>query len=330
LTPNWETSLESPASSTARPGSWAFSLALCLLGPLFFLSYAFSLLAPLPLLYLYAGEAVRSKGRLWLLIAVAIGTVLSAVLKGWFGGIGFLVFASLPAFILGELLLSKKGPELAVAGALLAILCTALVGWLALESKGQTLWPMAKQAIESQVVSTADLLLSRNPEEIPQETKEELEALKKSPERIFAELPGFLFAALLLLCILPCVTLIRWNPKGFLRRTGISRDFLRKWRTPDWLIWPALLCGAFFVFELEPYSQIARNLVKPILVIYFFQGMSILAYFLDSLRLRGPIRVALYALGILFLWPMVVSFGFFDFWFNFRARKEPPVEEKEP
>lgn len=321
--------MESPIS-TNRPGSWAFSLALCLLGPLFFLSYVFTLLAPLPLLYLHSGDPDRPRGRLWFFLAVALGTALSAILRGSFGGFGFLIFASLPAFVLGELLLSKKGPEVAVSSALAAILVTCAVGWFTLESQGQSVWPKVKQTIESQVVSTADLLLSRNPEEIPQETKEELELLKKTPERIFAELPGFLFAALLLLCILPCVALIRWNPKGFLRRTGINRDFLRKWRTPDWLIWPALLCGAFFVFELEPYSQIARNCVKPILVIYFFQGMSILAYFLDSLRLRGPIRVILYALGIMFLWPMVVSFGFFDFWFNLRARKEPPVEGKEP
>lgn len=322
--------MDTPSPYTNRPGSWAFSLALCLLGPLFFLSYAFSLLAPLPLLYLHSGEPDPRKGRIWVVVATILGATLSAIVKGSWGGIGFFLFAALPAIVLGELLLRKKGPELAVTGALSAMLLSGLLAWGVSESRGVSLWPVAKQAIESQVVATSELLLSRNPEEIPQETRDELERLKKSPQEIFQELPGFLLGALLLLCILPCVTLIRWNPKGFLRRTGIHRDFLRKWKTPDWLVWPALLCGAFFVFEMEPYSQIARNAIKPILIIYFFQGMSILAYFLDSLRLRGPIRVVLYALGILFLWPMVVSFGFFDFWFNFRGRKGPPVEEKEP
>jgi hypothetical protein len=47
--------------------------------------------------------------------------------------------------------------------------------------------------------------------------------------------------------------------------------------------------------------------------------MSILAYFLDSLRLRGPIRIIFYGTAILFLTLMVVSFGFFDLWFKFRG-----------
>jgi uncharacterized protein YybS (DUF2232 family) len=314
----------------SRPSSWAFSLALCLLGPLFFLSYAFSLLAPLPLLYLHTGEGNPNRGRLWFLGAVALGILLTTLIKGFWGGLGFFLLASLPSFLLGELLLRKKGPEMAVLGALAAILLGALSSYVFLELKGTQTIPLAKQAIELQVTKTADILLNRNPEEIPQETQDQLKQLKENPALVFEELPGFALSALFLLCILPCLALIRWNPKGFLKRTGIHRDFLRKWKSPEWLVWPSLLCGALLIFEYEPYSQIARNALKPILIIYFFQGMSILAYFLDSLRLRGPLRVMLYALGILFLTPMVVSFGFFDYWFNFRSRNRQPTEEKEP
>ncbi|RZA02910.1 MAG: DUF2232 domain-containing protein, partial [Proteobacteria bacterium] len=83
------------------------------------------------------------------------------------------------------------------------------------------------------------------------------------------------------------------------------------------------------IFPMDPFSLVANNLLKPILLIYFFQGMSILAYFLDSLRLRGPLRVFVYGAGLMFLTPMVVSFGFFDLWFNFRGRHKPSTEEKE-
>jgi hypothetical protein len=172
------------------------------------------------------------------------------------------------------------------------------------------------------------LLAQKKNTELSDSTQEELKALLKSPSLIFEDLPGLLGTLLLLLCTLPCVALIRWNPKGFLRRTGIARDFLRKWRTPDWFVWLALFCGVFLIFDVEYLSVIARNLLKPILLIYFFQGMSILAYFLDSLRLRGPIRVLFYGAGVLFLTPMVVSFGFFDLWFNFRGRHRPEEEDK--
>ena len=73
------------------------------------------------------------------------------------------------------------------------------------------------------------------------------------------------------------------------------------------------------LFETPILSSWARNLLKPILLIYFFQGMSILSYFLDSLRLRGPIRMIFYGTATLFLPLMVVSFGFFDLWFKFRG-----------
>jgi hypothetical protein len=317
-------------TQNSRPSSWAFSLALCLLGPLFFLSYVFSLLAPLPLLYLHTGEGNPNRGRAWFFGAMVLGILLSSLIKGFWGGLGFFLLASLPSFVLGELLLRKKGPELAVSGAVLAILLGSLASFGFFEYRGVQTLPLMKQAIELQVTKTADVLLSRNPEEIPQETQDQLKQLKEKPALVFEELPGFAFSAIFLLCSLPCLALIRGNPKGFLKRTGIHRDFLRKWKSPEWLVWPALLCGALLIFELDPYSQIARNALKPILIIYFFQGMSILAYFLDSLRLRGPLRVMLYALGILFLTPMVVSFGFFDYWFNFRSRNRQPTEEKEP
>jgi hypothetical protein len=176
------------------------------------------------------------------------------------------------------------------------------------------------------VREAADFFL--NKEQQSEENKKELRQLMERPEELFAELPGILGALTLLLCTLPCVALMRWNPKGFLRRAGISRDYLRRWRTPDWFVWPALFCGASLLFESKPLHDLAGNLLKPILLIYFFQGMSILAYFLDSLRLRGPFRLVLYGTASLFLTPMVVSFGFFDLWFNFRGRNRPVDEEK--
>lgn len=317
-----------------RPGSWAFQMALCLLGPLFFLSYLFSILAPLPLLYLQVGSPNAKRGRVWAYSAVAIGLFLSFAVKGWlWGSVMFFLFAALPALVLGELLIRHKGPNIAVAGAVLAVTLASIVGaWGMARSRGLELLPAAHQATEQFLKETAERLLSQDKNEIPPDTRAALEQLKERPSQEMVTLPGVAFSLIILLCTLPCVALVRWNPKGFLRRLGIARDFLRKWRTPEWLVWPALLCGVFHLFEVAPFSDIARNVLIPILLIYFFHGMSILAYFLDSLRLRGPIRVIIYGAAILFLTPMVVSFGFFDLWFNFRNRNRPndlDNEEKE-
>jgi uncharacterized protein YybS (DUF2232 family) len=324
--PDWD----EPATKEMpeRSGSWAFQMALCLLGPLFFLSYLFSILAPLPTLYLQLGTPNASRGRAWALAAMAVGVFLCFAVKGWFwGSLLYLLFAALPALLIGELLLRRLSPEKAITGAMLAVaLATTFSAWGIARSRGLELVPAVKQGAEGFLKEKAEYLLSQKKEELPEDTRKALEQLRDSPGQELITLPGMGLFFLLLLCTLPVVALIRWNPKGFLRRTGIPRDFLRKWRSPEWLVWPALFCGAFHVFEVEILSDLARNALIPILLIYFFHGMSILAFFLDSLRLRGPFRVAFYGAAIVFLTPMVVSFGFFDLWFNFRRRNRPGAD----
>jgi len=303
-------------------------MALCLLGPLFFLSYLFSILAPLPLLYLQLGSPFLRRGRIWSLIATAVGLLLCFAVKGWlWGSLLYFLFAALPALILGELLSRQVGPEKAVLAAVLMVATVStLFAWGIAQSRGLQLMPAARQVTEQFLKETAERLLSQQKSDISDDTRAALEQLKSKPGEEVVTLPGVALA-------LPCVALIRWNPKGFLRRTGIARDYLRKWRTPEWLVWPALLCGAFHLYEVEIFSDLARNTLIPILLIYFFHGMSILAFFLDSLRLRGPFRVVFYGAAMLFLTPMVVSFGFFDLWFNFRTRNRPADldnEDKQP
>ncbi len=318
------------SNATERPGSWAFQLALCLLGPFFFLSQLLTILAPLPLLYLHAGRKSLNQGRLWQSLGALLGAILCFAIKGPFGAVGYLLLATLPALVLGEMLLRRKGPEKAVVGAVLAIVLGASLAVGVAKSQNIDIVNLGLSYLDTQVRFVSQKLLDHNKQEIPPETQEELQRLVANPALLHIDLPGILAASLLLLCLLPCLAIIRWNPKGFLKRANISRDYLRKWRSPDWLVWFALFCGAFQVFEVKGLTEIAGNMLKPLVLIYFFQGMSILAYFLDSFRLRGPIRVFIYGAALMFLMPMVVSFGFFDLWFNFRGRHRPRIEEKEP
>lgn len=310
--------------------SWAFDLALCLLAPFFFLSMLFSALAPLPLLYIHQGNPDRPRARLLAFLSVLIGGILCAYLKGPGAALGFGLFAALPALLMGEILEKWRNPNRAVLGAVSGVcLALAVSAFFLAQSRGMDFLPFVRTTVIETVQTMSKKLLER-PADLPQSiTEEDLRQLIDKPELLLEEMPGILAAGLLLLCSISLVGMIRWNPKGFIRRLEIRRDFLRQWRAPEYLVWPTLGCATFLIFDVNLLSSFANNLLKPLLVIYFFQGMSILSFFLDVLRLKGPIRAILYFLGILFLTPMLISFGFFDLWFNFRGRMKEKESFKE-
>jgi uncharacterized protein YybS (DUF2232 family) len=299
---------------------WAFVLALSLLSPLFYLSLFFAILAPLPLLYLHQGTNDTALGRRLALIATFLGILLISVIRGPWASTGFLVFAAFPAWILGESFLRRVKAERAVFYTMTGLLLvTGLLGLLFILSVNPgDLHELIKSA-QDQVILFVDSVLKNQPS-LSQESRDELKRILENPRLVLVELPGLFLGSILLLSALPAIAMIRWNPKGFLARTGYSRDTLRSFRTPDWLVWPALFSVALLIFEVPKATPIAQNLLKPLILIYFFQGMSILAFFLDSLRLRGTFRILLYGFALMFLTPMVVSFGFFDLWFDFRER----------
>jgi uncharacterized protein YybS (DUF2232 family) len=61
------------------------------------------------------------------------------------------------------------------------------------------------------------------------------------------------------------------------------------------------------------------------MLVYFFQGMAIIAYFFRKKQIPRIARIVLYALIALQQVVMlgVVAVGFFDTWFNFRKIGKP-------
>ena len=312
-----------------KQSSWAFQLALCLFGPLLFVTLIFSILSPLPGLYLYAGNPDSRTGRIWFFLSLIIGFILVLAVSGPSTAIGYILMAGLPALVLSELLLRKKGPEKAIVAAFALLLVSIGSMGLGISAKKGVLITEGKAYIETQTKVFFEKLITQNPD-LPEATLDEFKKITKNPELfVYEEIPGILLSSLFLLCALPCLALIRWNPKNLLRRAMIPRDFLRKWASPEWYIWPPIVCITFILIEVPYVSLVAKNIIYPILLVYFFQGMSILAYFLDSLRIRGVFRIIIYGAGIMFTLPMIVSFGFFDLWFQFRNRRRSNEDSNE-
>jgi len=70
------------------------------------------------------------------------------------------------------------------------------------------------------------------------------------------------------------------------------------------------------------------NTVLVLTVIYFFQGMAVLAYWLRVKKAPGLLRWVIYLMVALemFMAVLVAAVGLFDMWFNFRRMdKQAPA-----
>jgi predicted membrane protein DUF2232 len=107
---------------------------------------------------------------------------------------------------------------------------------------------------------------------------------------------------------------------------------LRQWRLSFMGVW--IVIGVALLFLLDVYvlhvgylKLVALNTFVIFALIYFFQGLAIVVFYTLRWSLSPLIRMMLYAILLLFFQPvglLLVAFGFFDSWFDFR-RLTPKV-----
>lgn len=142
----------------------------------------------------------------------------------------------------------------------------------------------------------------------------------------FAKLAMALFPALLT-AFGAAVVLI---DLGILRRlAGVLRETdLTCWRSPDGLVW--ILIGAGFAgfWAPDPVRTFAINVILVIALIYFLQGLSIVAFYVERAGFPRALRPVLY---FFLLMQYVLTFavtlvGFVDLWADLRRLRPRPVE----
>jgi uncharacterized protein YybS (DUF2232 family) len=101
---------------------------------------------------------------------------------------------------------------------------------------------------------------------------------------------------------------------------------LRTWRLPFVYVWiligvAGLLLLDVYIFKINIFKMAALNVFLIFALIYFFQGLSILAFFSQRWAVSPLIKIGFYVLFFLFFQPLgflLLAFGFFDSWFDFR------------
>ncbi len=97
---------------------------------------------------------------------------------------------------------------------------------------------------------------------------------------------------------------------------------LRTWRMPIGFAWPTLLAGFGMLFlpNFTAAAVLGDNFFRFACLLYGVQGLAILGAALDRIRVGGLLRVLLSLTAVLAAGPVLVGLGFFDLWFDFRAK----------
>jgi hypothetical protein len=102
---------------------------------------------------------------------------------------------------------------------------------------------------------------------------------------------------------------------------AVKKDLnLRTWKSPDWVLLLFIVSGLCTFVPLILVQAAGYNLLIMVSLVYFFQGLSIVAYYLDVRGWGTLLRWIIYLLILsqLYIMIIVALLGLFDTWFYFR------------
>jgi uncharacterized protein YybS (DUF2232 family) len=142
-------------------------------------------------------------------------------------------------------------------------------------------------------------------------------------EMMIELLPAAAFVSLGLIVLFNLVLLCRRFPE---KRGGwVALASLREWKAPEFLVWGLIVSGfAMFIPGFEPIKTVAANLLVVFGACYFFQGLAIIAFYLNKNNVPRFVRAVVY-LFIVFqqvFTLLIVGLGLFDLWVDFRRLKK--------
>ncbi len=111
--------------------------------------------------------------------------------------------------------------------------------------------------------------------------------------------------------------------KKIISRKGIiieSIENLNQWKAPDYLVFGVIGLSILLFLPVGVFKLLAVNGLIILMFVYFFQGIAVVSYFFQKKSAPIGLRFFFYiliALQPLFMF-LVIGFGLFDTWFNFR------------
>ncbi|HGY12156.1 MAG TPA: DUF2232 domain-containing protein [Desulfobacterales bacterium] len=160
-------------------------------------------------------------------------------------------------------------------------------------------------------------LFSQSAELYP-EIKVDQHMLEKASSLLVSAFPAIFINSYLTMVWLN-ILLIR----KLLHKQGIivkSIENLNQWKAPEYMVFGLIGLSVLMFFPMGVITIIALNCLIILLFVYFFQGIAVVSFFFQKKRAPFALRFFFYiliAIQPLFMF-LVIGFGLFDTWFNFR------------
>jgi uncharacterized protein YybS (DUF2232 family) len=277
------------------------------------LGFFCTLIVPVPTLFYHA-----KRGRRAAAVIPVVCTLLTMSLTGGFSvDVFILIELFIIGFILGELFKIRLSIEKTV------LYCSGAV-WIAALSASVFYGSMSQNSL----IEDLSKYVGKNLEYTLTLYKEmgmaedTLEMIGRSMNRIVYVLvrilPAFITASTLLIVWMNLLV-----GKSLLLKKGIEfSDFgtLNRWKSPEVLVWAVVISGVMTLVPEVGIKMLGINGLLVLSIVYFFQGIAIVAFFFEKKNLPKALRVFLYSLmgfqQIILL--LVIGMGFFDVWLDIR------------
>ena len=280
------------------------------LSALFFLSAIFTLFAPLPLLLL----RIRS-GRGLAALAALTNAALIFGLAGKSSLIIYGVSVVLLAAVMSEAIERLRSLERVAFVTWGILILTAVLSFLSY-SKVHQVHPT--EYYRAQMAGVLDYI---------QQTQSASQGAHLSGaewnewrEGVMSELPSALAIFALVMVWANLMSMLRLSPVRVRERLGLGVDYVRLWKTPEWLVFPVIVSGFFQLVTVPLVSEVCLNVFRVLMTLYAIQGLSILSFLFDVWKIQGFFRTTGFLIAIFVMMPLLLAIGFFDLWFDFRSK----------
>lgn len=253
---------------------------------------------------------------------IALAALGCAVLLG--GRLEVLFFGELLliGFAMGELMARQWPLEKTVAAVCVAVMIAGLAGLLASSlGTGQGLLTTLSEGVRYHLELSLQLYQQMGLSE------DQLHFLESSIEGIQQVLVGMMPAL-----VIDSTLMVTWISLLAARRVCQRRGLpfpdygaLNRWKAPELMVWGVIGSGVLLLVPTLAAKMVGLNGLAVFMVIYFFQGMAVVAFFFQKKQIPRLARMVLYGLIAVQQLVMlaVIGVGFFDTWFNFRKLGKP-------